>query len=155
MFAIYRYLQGPECPVVYGGLQRLQKYSPACWANRGHLTSVAAVIWIKYHRRSSKIRSPNVTIYVKSLQILSEFETLLKDNWKEWEAITSTLELAQVTYCLCEKHCSLRVSNKALTEKIITTNTVFGICDKRFLRNCYFMYSHFSQKQFDINMDQF
>lgn len=106
MFAIYHFLQGPECPVVYGGLQRLQKYGPACWANRGHLTSIAAVIWIKYHRRSSSIRSPNVTIYVKSLQILSEFERLLKDNWKEREAITFTLELAQVTYCLCEKHCS-------------------------------------------------
>lgn len=49
------------------------RYSPALTAQRCWLTSIVVLIGISYHRRSYKIRSPNVSRYIKRLEILPEF----------------------------------------------------------------------------------
>lgn len=48
------------------------RYSPAPAANRGRLTPIVALIRITYHRRSYKIKSPNVSRNIKWRQILAE-----------------------------------------------------------------------------------
>ena len=48
------------------------RYSPALTAKRGWPPSIVVQIGIPHHRRSYKIRSPNVSRYVKWLKILQE-----------------------------------------------------------------------------------
>lgn len=58
------------------------RYSPALRANRGQLTSIVALIGITYHRRSYKITSPNVSRYIKWLQILPDILKVVRRKVK-------------------------------------------------------------------------
>lgn len=58
------------------------RYSPALTAKTGWLPSIVVLIGIPHHRRSYKIRSPNVSRYVKWLKILQEFWKVVERQLK-------------------------------------------------------------------------